>query len=426
MPTGNSVIKKHIACIITLFASALLVLTGIFNSCNSAFYDIALKFKDGFLPSTDGGKGKQLVQIDINENAIGQLPQGINAWENLAQIFSYLNEENSGILLPTFFAENAPATPKRKILGQMQMSSCVVLPAEPVPNEVIPYLSQDISLAQKKAIEKHLCYPRVLNGQKIAKAERLVIPSDEFNRFASTIAFVCTPQDTDKDGVLRRMNVFYAYSDGYIPSFAFAAASKILGIKQDSIVLDCGNKLTFSCEDGSEYKIPVDGEGRILVPYTSKELFPKLNFEYFSQAFSDSDLSFQINSLLKGKTAVVTDSTFERSRGAQNFFLSPLGSTITENTAELCLLNAFLENSFFGIYPVYAKYAILFFTVCIIFFASLSRRKLTFFLACIFLIILIAAAELFVFVYMNIAPWIAGPIPVILAGFIFELIRRSL
>ncbi|MBQ2355249.1 MAG: hypothetical protein II397_05460, partial [Treponema sp.] len=78
-------IKKHIACIITLFASALLVLTGIFNSCNSAFYDIALKFKDGFLPSTDGGKDKQLVQIDINENAIGQLPQGINAWENLAQ-----------------------------------------------------------------------------------------------------------------------------------------------------------------------------------------------------------------------------------------------------------------------------------------------------------------------------------------------------
>ncbi|MCR5317506.1 MAG: CHASE2 domain-containing protein [Treponema sp.] len=419
-------IKKHIACIIILFASACLVLTGIFNSCNTAFYDAALKFKDGFLPHANDGKDKQVIRIDINESAISQLPQGMNAWENLAQILSFLNEEKSGIFLPSFFAENAPANPKRKILGQMQMSSCVVLPAITVPNEIIPYLNADISLAQKKIIEKHLCYPRVLNGQKIAKTDRLLIPDDDFCRFATSLAFVCVPQDTDKDSVLRRMNVFYAYGDGYIPSFAFALASKMLGIKQDSIVLDCGNKLTFSCEDGSEYKVPVDGEGRILIPYSSKELFSKIDFEYFAQAFSDTDASYQINSMLKNKTAVITDSTFEKSRGSQNFFLSPLGNTITENSAELCLLNAFLENSFFGIYPVYAKYAILFFTICVIFFASLSRRKLTFFLACIFLIILIAAAELFIFVYMNIAPWIAGPIPVILAGFIFELIRRSL
>jgi len=417
--------KKYFACIAILFVSACLALTGFFDSCNLAFYDIALKFKDGFLPNTNEDKGKQIIQIDINETSIAQLPKGINAWENLAQIFSILNEQESGIYLPSFFAENAPATQKRKIQGQLQMGNSVVLPAEPVPKEIIPYLNEEVSTAQKKIIEKHLCYPRIINGQKIARTERLLIPSDEFCRFATSLAFLCTPQDTDSDGVLRRMNVFYAYSDGYIPSFAFAIASKILNIQQDSIVLDCGNQLSFSCKDGTEYHIPVDSEGRILIPYTSKDVFTKINFENFSQAFSDPDISYQITSLLKNKNAVVTDSTFEKSMGTQSFFPSPLGTTVTENSAELYLLNAILSNSFFGEYPVWVKYAILFFTICTIFFASLLRRKLTFYLFCFFSSILIVAAELFIFVYLNIAPWIAGPIPVVLSGFIFEIIAST-
>ena len=401
--------------------SAVLSFTGVFEGLDNMLYSKAFVLKEKLFKKN---KTSPIVQIEISDAAIQNLPEGISVHANLAQMFSVLNLYGTQIFFPSFIAESSSSLQRQKMLGAIQSGTNCLLPAAAVPKKIVPLLKEKESPSREKSIEKYLWYPKVLNGKKLESIEQLVLPSEDFCRFAKSLGIVAGKDDYDSDGVLRKISVFYSYKDAFIPSFAFAAAAEVLQIQKESILLDCGNVLSFKCLNGQEYKIPVDSKGRIYIPYSSAMNFTKLNFEYFASSLSDTGIESTIESMLKDKTVFITDSTFCKIRGSENFVLTPQNTALAENKIQLLVLNAFLTNSFIKQYPFWATILTLLTLVLAVYFASFCKNSILFIILSLLTGAVFFCFEFFMFALKDYVPCFASAITIISVCLITEIIFR--
>jgi len=404
-------IKKilHFAVIlaVSLFITVLLFASGFSGYADRVLYDLCINHR--VLKSPEK-KNPLVATIDLNDASIAALGESLDTRRVFADILEVLADSNTSAVMDFLF--NIEKNDDSAFVESVDWAHNTVIAALAVDKRTMnqansPY--HELTAQERQMLTRHVWRIKTLKKGKVPEAGTFFLPFPALLDVAGQIAHI--NMDPDSDGIYRRTPLLYEWDGGYIPSLALAAAVLYFRIQVDSIELKAGSFLALPLSENEVIHIPIDIQGRMLIPYTESwgNDTERISFSTVAKAKYDDDIFDQINNGLNGRIALLAEtSTSQKDFGPAPFErLYPLSGVHAEVLSGI--LNGSGNRSFIGWASASFKAYTLLLLLCAAFLFFHARKDILFHLGFLAVLIIFSGVTLFRWQNTALSPWFAFP-----------------
>ena len=392
---------------LSFLAARLFLACGAASYCDKVLYDRAI---DNRVNTDRENRSSIIVTVDLNDISIKELEERLDTREAFADLIEVLAETGAIPVLDFLFAHE-----KRydgTFIDALKASGNTIAAGLAVEKEMMnlpnmPY--RELSPAERLLFGRHVWHIKVLDKGKIPEAGTFLLPHPALLEAIAQIGHI--NMDADSDGVSRRVHLLYGWEGGYIPSLPLAAAVNHLQIPIESIELKAGEYLALPRSASEVIRIPIDEQGRVLVPYT-KTFSGDTKRRYFHtivEAKPNDDIYESVLSNLSNNIAFAAEiSTGQKDYGVTSFErLYPLSGVHVEVLGGI--LNGLQKRAFISEAGLPYKTIIVILFIAMAFLFISFRSDILFHFG--FLFTLIAFFIITIFRWQNaaISPWFGFP-----------------
>ena len=405
------VIKRfeHFAVVfaVSLFLSLLLFAGGVTISFDRVIYDICVKNR---VYSDTTARNPLIASIDLNDASLQALSDRLDTRAAFADILGVLAQSNAVAVLDFLFMQEKQND--GDFVGAVEFAGDTVIAALAVDKKMLnqpnmPY--GELTEAQRNMLARNVWRIKVIEKGKIPEAGTFLLPFPALASAAGMLAHINMEPDTD--GIYRKVPLLYEWEGGYIPSLGLAAAAVFLGIPSETIELKAGAYLALPLSENEVIRIPIDEQGRMLVPYTETwaDDARRIPFHTVVQAKDNADIFDSIFSGLNGRIAILAEiSTSQKDFGPTSFErLYPLSGIHSEVLSGI--LDGLEKRALIGwaSLPFKIIALVLFVTAAFLFIGL--RRDLLFHLFFLLSLLVFSFITLIRWHNSAISPWFAFP-----------------
>ncbi|MDR2700821.1 MAG: adenylate/guanylate cyclase domain-containing protein [Spirochaetaceae bacterium] len=397
---------------VSLCAAGLLFISGVTNLWDQGIYDRCIKLR---VLSGAESLDRRIAPVDINDESIEIFAEQLDTRAAFADALAVLAQSNTAVVFDLLFKYKKAYD--GAFTGAMEISKDAVIAAVAVDKKITNQSSHKLTEAERQLLNRHIWHIKVLQKGDIPQAGTFYLPFPELGVAVKQIAHINI--EPDPDGIYRRIPLFYEWDGGYIPSLALATAVLYYQIPVETIELKAGAYLALPLSEEEVIRIPVDKQGRMLIPYseTWKDNNRRIPFHAVVKAKSDDAAFDTVFNDLNNRIALIAEiSTEQKDYGPTPFeHLFPLSGAHTAVISGI--LNGFEKRSFIGMTSeLYKILTLLLFLVCA-FLIGNTKKDAGFHLG-FFIVLLIFSAVTFIrWQDAAIYPWYA--LPVIMLFFIW-------
>jgi len=408
---------------LSVCAAGLLFLCGVTGLWDQGIYDLCVKFR---VLSGGASLDRRIATIDINDESIEILSDQLDTRSAFTDALDVLAESNTAVSFDLLFKYKK--TDDAAFTKVMKMTKDAVIATVAVDKKIMNPSNRELSEAERQMLKRHLWHIKVLQKGNIPQAGTFLLPFTSLGEAVTQIAHINI--EPDPDGIYRRIPLLYEWDGGYIPSLALATAVLYYQIPVETIELKAGAYLAIPLSEDEIIRIPVDNQGRALIPYveTYKDNNRRIPLHTVVNAKTDEDVFDTVFTSLNNRIALMAEISSEQKDFGPSPFerLFPLSGTHVAVISGI--LNGLEKRSFIGmVSPLYKILTLLLFLVCAFLIYGV-KKDARFHLG--FFIVLLAFSVL-TFVLWRIAaiyPWYALPVIMLLllwAGFfLLRLVGR--
>jgi len=315
---------------VSIFLTVLLYTSGFLEYSDKVIYDLCVNYH---VLKSHQKKNPLVASIDLNDASIKTLSEAIDTRQAFTDILEVLADSNTSAVMDFLFSvekNNDSAFIKSVEYAQNTVIAALAVDKNMMKQTNTPYL--DLTEQERQMLQRHIWRIKVLNKGKVPEAGTFLLPFPDLIKAAWQIAHINMEPDTD--GIYRRTPLLYEWEGGYIPSLGLAAAVSHLGIKSETIELKAGSHLSLPLSENEIIRIPIDIQGRMLIPYTETWADDKerISFSTVVNAKTDDEVFDKIYSGLNGHIAILSEiSTSQKDFGPTPFEqLYPLSGVHSE------------------------------------------------------------------------------------------------
>jgi adenylate cyclase len=406
-----SVIKRfeHFAVVlaVSLFLGLLLFASGVTAYLDRVIYDICVKSR---VYSGTAARNPLIAAIDLNDASLQALADRLDTRAAFADILEVLAQSNSSAVLDFLFLHEKQND--ENFIRAVEWTGDTVIAALAVDKGILnqpnlPY--RELEETERRMLARHVWHIKVIEKGKIPEAGTFLLPFPALVSAAGAIAHINMEPDTD--GIYRRVPLLYEWEDGYIPSLGLAAAVVYLGIPAETIELKAGAYLALPLSENDVIRIPIDEQGRMLVPYTETwaDDARRIPFHTIVEAKSNDDVFDTIFSGLNGRIALLAEiSTSQKDFGPTSFErLYPLSGVHAEVLSGI--LDGLEKRALIGWASLPFKIITLILFIAAAFLFISARRDLLFHLGFFLTLLVFSCITLIRWQNFAISPWFAFP-----------------
>ena len=303
--------KKFISSVCILGISFLLIIalwvSGFFSYFDTALYDFLLGQKIKFNPRVVNAR---IHPIDLNDRSEMNLGLRLSDRSAFGDLFSVIAYSRASSVALDFIYSGDREQNQYMLDGALGLRSLITA-VVPVPEnwEVVSSYS-DMSLEETALLRKNLWKPKESGLGDIPRARTFMMPFFEFGEIVSQLGHISV--NPDPDGIYRRIPLFYAWEDGYIPAISLATALNDLGVNGNDIEIHHGKEVIIPLGPGVNISIPINSRGEAMVPYGGKwiDTTRRSSFDKIANARFDEEALSDIRNDLMGSICFVADTTF--------------------------------------------------------------------------------------------------------------------
>ena len=389
---------------ISLSASGLLLAGGAVRHWDRVMYDLCVNHRVKKGPET---KNPLVAAIDLNDASIAELGDALDTRQAFADLLEALDDANSAVVLDFIFVNEK--NNDSEFTTAVRRSGNMVIAALAVEKGMINKPYKELTEAERGILLRHTWHVKVLDKGKIPEAGTFVLPFSALAEAAGQIAII--NMEPDEDGIYRRAPLLYEWEGGYIPSLPLAAAVAYLGIPVETIELKAGSYLALPLSEKETVRIPIDGRGRMLIPYTETwaEDTRRISFHNVVEAQYDDAVFDAVFSGLNGRVALVAEiSTSNKDFGPTSFErLYPLSGVHAEVLSGI--LDGTGKKAFIGLAPQSYKITLVILILAVAFFCINSKKGALFHLGFLASLVVFSGVTLYRWQEAAIYPWFSLP-----------------
>jgi len=418
----------HFAVIlaVSIFITGLFFTSGFLGYADRVLYDLCVNNR--VLKSSDT-KSPLVAAVDLNDASIKALGETIDTRQAFADILEVLADSNTSAVLDFLFTiekSDDSAFIESVDWGQNTVIASLAVEKKTINPANNPY--PELTGQERQMLQRHIWRIKVLDKGKVPEAGTFILPFPALIDAAGQIAHI--NMDPDPDGIYRRTPLLYEWDGGFIPSLALAAAVSRLGIPVESIELKAGSFLTLPLAEEELIRIPIDMQGRMLIPYTETwaDDAGRISFSTVAEAKNDDAVFDKIYSGLNGRIALLSEiSTSQKDFGPTPFErLYPLSGVHAEVLSGV--LGGLRKRAFIGWAGLPFKALALLLFLCAAFLFFHARKDTLFHLGYLLCLALFSGVTLFRWQACAISPWFSLPVSMLfflwLCAFLSRLFAR--
>jgi len=395
--------------IVSLCAAGALFLSGVTDLWDQGIYDWFIKLRVfGGAAAID----RRIAFVDVTDESIEILSDKLDTRAAFTDALDVLAESNAAVAFDMLFkyrrADDAAFT------NVMEISKDAVIAAIAVDKKIMNSSHRELSEAERRMLGRHVWHIKAAQKGDVPQAGTFFLPFTELGEAVKQIAHINV--EPDPDGIYRHIQLLYEWDGGYIPSLSLAAAVLFYQIPVEKIELKAGAYLALPLSEDEVIRIPIDNQGRMLVPYceTWKDNTRRIPFHTIVKAKKDDDVFDTVFSSLNNRIALIAEISAEQNDFGPTPFerLFPLSGTHAAIISGI--LNGLEKRAFIGIASaLYKIITLLLFLVCAFLICG-AKKDLRFHLG--FLIVLLVFSVLTFIRWKNEAmyPWYSLPVTMLL------------
>lgn len=390
---------------VSLCASGLLFLCGVTGLWDQGIYDRCIKLR---VLSGKEILDRRIATVDITDESIETLAGQLDTRAAFADALDVLADSNAAVVLDLLFKYRK--TDDAAFTGVIKITKDPVIAAVAVDKKIMNPSSRELTEAERQMLNRHLWRVKVLQKGDIPQAGTFFLPFPELGESVKQIAHINI--EPDPDGIYRRIPLLYEWNGGYIPSLALASAVLFYQIPVETIELKAGEYLSLPLSEKEVIRIPVDKQGRMLIPYceTWKDDNRRIPFHAIVNAKTDDDIYDTVINDLNNRIAFIAEISAEQKDFGPTPFerLFPLSGAHTAVISGI--LNGFEKRSLIGVVsPLYKILTVLLFLVCTFLICNV-KKDARFHLGFLFILLAFSAVTFFRWQDGAIYPWYALPV----------------
>ena len=423
----KSLFKKppHFIAVLTvsICAAILLFLCGVTALLDQGIYDLYVKHR---VLSGKESLDRRIVTIDINDESIEILGDKLDTREAFTDALDVLAESNTAVSFDLLFKYKK--SDDTAFTNVMEMTKDAVIAAVAVDKKIMNQSNRELSEAERQMLSRHLWHIKVPQKGNIPQAGTFLLPFNELGEAVTQIAHINI--EPDPDGIYRHIPLLYEWDGGYIPSLALATAVLYYKIPVENIELKAGAYLSLPLSEDEIIRIPVDNQGRMLIPYleTYKDDNRRIPLHTVVSAKTDDDVFDMVVTSLNNRIALMAEISAEQKDFGPTPFerLFPLSGTHAAVISGI--LNGLEKRAFIGmVSPLYKIFALLLFLACAFLICNV-KKDAKFHLGFFIVLAVFSAITFILWKVSAVYPWYALPVIMLLilwAGFfLVRLIGR--
>jgi adenylate cyclase len=397
--------------VISLCAAGGLFISGVTGLWDLGIYDWFIKLR---VFSSAEVLDRRIATVDINDESIEILNDKLDTRAAFTDALDVLAESNTAVAVDLLFkykkADDAALT------DVIEISRNAVIAAIAINKKIMNSSHRELTEAERQMLSRHIWHIKVLQKGDVPQAGTFFLPFAELGEAVKQIAHINI--EPDPDGIYRHIPLLYEWDEGYIPSLSLAAAVLFHRIPVEKIELKAGAYLALPLSEKEVIRIPVDNQGRMLIPYSETwKDNRRIPFHTVVKAKNDDDVFDTVFNYLNNYIALIAEISSEQNDFGPTPFerLFPLSGTHTAVISGI--LNGLKKRSFIGMAStLYKILTLLLFLVCAFFICSVKKDARFHFG---FLIVLLFFSAVTFIRWKNeaIYPWYA--LPVIMLFFIW-------
>jgi len=393
---------------VSLFITVLLYASGFLGYADKVLYDLCVNYRVLKSPQK---KNPLVAAIDLNDASIKALGENLDTRQAFADILEVLADSNTSAVLDFLF--NVEKNNDSAFIKSVEWAQNTVIAVLAVDKKTMKQANNtylELTEQERQLLKRHIWNIKVQDKGKVPEAGTFLLPFPSLLNAAGQIAHI--NMDPDIDGIYRRTPLLYEWEGGYIPSLGLAAAVLHLGIKIENIELKAGSFLLLPFSENEIIRIPIDIQGRMLIPYTETwaDDTGRISFSTVVNAKKDDAVFDKIYSGLNGHIALLSEiSTSQKDFGPTSFErLYPLSGVHSEVLSGI--LSGLEKRTFVGwaSLPFKAFVFLLLLSAAFLFFHF--QKDLLFHLGFLAALVIFSGVTLLRWNIAALSPWFAFPV----------------
>jgi len=421
----NKLLRFTVILAVSLFLTVLLYTSGFLGYSDKVIYDLCVNHRVLKSPQK---KNSLVAAIDLNDASIKSLGETLDTRQAFADILETLADSNTNAVLDFLFSvekNNDTAFTNSVKYAQNTVIAALAVDKNTMKQNT-PYL--ELTAEERQLLKKHIWHIKVLDNGKVPQAGTFLLPFPALLNAAGQIAHINMEPDTD--GIYRRTPLLFEWEGGYIPSLGLAAAVSHLGIKTETIELKAGSFLSLPLSEKEIIRIPIDIQGRMLIPYTETwaDDTGRISFSTVVNAKTDDEVFDKIYSGLNGHIAILSEiSTSQKDFGPTPFErLYPLSGVHSEVLSGI--LSGLEKRTFISWASILFKAITILLLLCVSFLFFHFNKDLLFHLGFLASLIIFSYVTIYRWNKSAITPWVSLPVFLFfllwLCSFLYRLFAR--
>lgn len=398
-----------------------------FDPLDIYIYDSALRYRVDHNPRR---LHPSILNIDLNDSSERALGSRLDTRESFGDILGILGDYGASGAGLDFIFHRPQAGDRGMVLGGKYLYT-LVHAVIPVPeNESL--FAPDIEEENRTVLAESVWHIKG-DTEKIPRALSFIMSNPDISSSATQLGHI--GMYPDKDGVYRRVPLFYRWEDaqtgesGVIPSLPLAIAASELFIDTGEIEFIPGKGVLLPMGEGeAPVIIPCDNEGVILVPYSARretETFRKSFITLIEEADPFGAGEEDLFSKLSGNIGIISDTTTSKS----DYGITPFETFFPRSGIHTAVLSGILYEAmgsaaFYSENSIGFKWAIIIAVLVLAAFFCLLARDSFFHLGHFFLFAALCLSGFALWNWGNKAPWVCVPAFLVLASWGFGFARR--
>jgi len=408
---------------VSICAAILLFLCGVTPLLDQGIYDIYVKYR---VLSGKESLDRRIVTIDINDESIEILGDKLDTRAAFTDALDVLAESNTAVSFDLLFKYKK--SDDTAFINAIEITKDAVIAAVAVDKKIMNPSNRELSEAERQILSRHLWHIKVLQKGNIPQAGTFLLPFNALGEAVTQIAHINI--EPDLDGIYRRIPLLYEWNGGYIPSLALATAVLYYRIPVETIELKAGAYLTLPLSEDEIIRIPIDNQGRALIPYTEtyKDNNRRISLHTIVSAKTDEDVFDTVVTSLNNRIALMAEISAEQNDFGPTPFerLFPLSGTHTAVISGI--LNGLEKRAFIGMVPFFYKiFALLLLLACALIICS-AEKDARFHLGFFIVLAVFSSITFILWKVFAVYPWYALPVIMLLilwaGSFFVRLVGR--
>ena len=411
MSKPSSLLIKAAVVAVALLISLLLWWAGFFDPLDLYLYDSGLRYRVDHNPQR-----QNILKIVLDDSSEEALGERLDSRESFGDVLTILGTYGAAAGLDFVFPR--PNAGDRDMARAAFSFYTLVYAVIPVPEGLEAH--SPVIDEKNQALLKEKLWHIKGDTEKIPKALSFIMSNPEISASATMLGHIGVYPD--KDGVYRRVPVFYRWEDGVIPSMPLAMAVSEMGIPPEDLEFRPGKGLIIPM--GGEQKplvIPCDDQGYLLIPYGSRWYTDQYR-KSFSNLIADDDPDSGINLLdeLSGTITMLADTTSAK----QDFGITPFETFFPRAGIHTAVLSGILNDFFYTENSLVFKAALVLLLFALLLLLSFPEKDVFFHSGHAVLLAGFCFFSFALWNWGNRLPWFCVPAFLIISAWGLGFVRR--